>query len=100
MSRQERLKLTLTAELNPEYLDISDESHSHQRIGVESHFKIIAVSDCFNNLSLIARHRLVYSWLGAEFNTGLHALSLHLFTSEEWQKRTDLPKTPPCYGGV
>jgi BolA protein len=96
MSRQQRIQNLLNSQLSPTALIIEDESHKHQRPGVETHFKIIAVSPQFKELTRIARHRFVNELLQEEFNLGLHALSLHLYTTEEWDKKTSLPTTPNC----
>ena len=101
MSRKERLHNALFQELMPEQLIIDDESHTHHvpKDG-ESHFKIIIVSKLFQSLSRIARHRLVQTRVAQEFQTGLHALSLHLYTPEEWTKAQKTSLTSPvCRGG-
>jgi len=98
MSRLHRLEEKLSTELHPTHLQVEDESHTHLRPGIESHFKIIAVSNIFNSLSLLARHRLVYDYCADELSNGLHALSLFLYTPEEWLKRRKDPETPACAG--
>lgn len=96
MTRSQRIHDILTAKLSPSTLLVEDESHKHQRPGIETHFKIIAVSAQFTELTRIARHRLINELLKDEFNTGLHALSLHLYTTDEWVKKTTIPTTPNC----
>lgn len=97
-SRQERIQTILLNELNPSYLIIDNESNRHQvPIDAETHFKIIAVSVKFDTLTRIARHRLVNQLVSAEFNSGMHALSLHLYTPKEWDESGPIsPKSPPC----
>lgn len=99
MSREQRINDALSTQLKPESLSIENESFRHQvPAGSESHFKIIAVSSTFIGLRPIARHRLVNTLLAAEFASGLHALSLHLYTPEEWQRQTEgAPTSPPCH---
>ena len=101
MSRFQRMNDALFTELKPDTLSIEDESGRHHvPKGAESHFKIIAVSTRFIDLNRIARHRLVNECLKAEFSTGLHALSLHLYTPEEWRQKTkDVPNSPACRDG-
>lgn len=101
MTRIERIKAHLTLYLNPTELIIEDESQLHHvPINAETHFKTTVVSDKFNSLSKVARHRLVYGLLREEFNSGLHALSLHLYTEEEWQNNTTTPlNSPACLDG-
>lgn len=100
MSRSQRMNDALFNELKPDTLTIEDESSRHMHVGTETHFKIVTVSSRFNNLNRIARHRLVNSCLSGEFSTGLHALSLHLYTPDEWRlKSQDVPTSPVCRHG-
>ena len=99
MSRQQKLEHQLRDILHPSYLHIDNESHSHALRGSETHFKIIAVSTQFTGMSLLKRHQFIYAHCADEFQNGLHALSLHLYTPEEWQQRTSIPQTPACHGG-
>ena len=98
MSRKLRIHDALSIELKPETLIVEDESHRHSvATGAESHFKVIAVSTQFENLSPIARHRLINALLTFEFTAGLHALSMHLYTPSEWLKKMgNVPNSPPC----
>ena len=98
MSRKQRIYDALSLELKPDTLLIEDESHRHRvPTGAESHFKVIAVSTRFDNLSRVARHRLINTVLAKEFITGLHALSLHLYTPKEWLKKSaNIPASPAC----
>jgi BolA protein len=98
MSREQRIYDALFVELKPEALIIENESHGHNvPAGSETHFKVVAVSKQFENLRPVARHRLVNRLLADEFSSGLHALSLHVYTPEEWQMRTaNVPKSPAC----
>ena len=98
MSRKQRIQNALSLEIKPETLIIEDESHRHQvPAGAETHFKVVAVSTCFEHLNRVARHRLINRCLATEFTTGLHALSLHLYTPDEWSRKTkNIPASPPC----
>ena len=67
--------------LAPTQLEIIDESESHRghggwREGGETHFAVEVVSAAFEGKSRLARQRLVMDALKAEFDTGLHALSV------------------------
>jgi len=99
LSREIRIKNQLQETLAPIYLLVENESpHHHVPEGSEMHFKLIAVSDRFTSLTLIARHRLINQLLAKEFETGLHALTMHLYTPEEWVHQNQLtpPISPPC----
>ena len=51
---------------------------------------------------LIARHRMVNSALVAQFEAGIHALSIHAYTLEQWAKKKGIdqkiPESPDCLG--
>ena len=98
MSREQRIHNALFTELKPDPFFIENESSRHQvPANSETHFKLTLVSNEFINLRPIARHRRVNTLLAQEFNLGLHALSLHLFTPEEWlQKNNQTPNSPMC----
>ncbi|WP_261816815.1 BolA family protein [Vibrio gallicus] len=96
---QQVIEQKLNQALTPTHLQVINESHKHNvPPGSESHFKVVIVSDKFENLRLIARHRLVNSTLSDEFAAGLHALSMHTLTKLEWQQQS-IPESPPCRGG-
>lgn len=90
----------LTALLNPQHLDVINESHMHNvPAGSESHFKIIAVAEVFEGKMLIARHRIINKALAEELAGSVHALSLHTMTPAEWSEKGAAPVSPPCMGG-
>lgn len=102
MSRYQRIYDLLQRTFSPVELMVCDESHQHHvPQGSESHFKLTVVSARFENLSRIARHRLINDRLSDEFTRGLHALSLHLYTPEEWEQTVHVvPDSPKCRGGM
>lgn len=96
MSRQERILTTLKKAFPFTYLVVENESHQHQvPEGAELHFKVIGVSETFSGLPLLARHRLLNQCLDPEFKSGMHALSLHLYTPEEWETRANKTRNSP-----
>lgn len=101
MTRQDRIQTVINQELTPHFLEVANESHQHHvPKGSETHFKLIIVSERFNTLKSIARHRLINQLLADELKTGLHALSLHLYTLEEWENaRGKVAKSPTCRDG-
>lgn len=88
-------------ELAPIRLDVVNESHMHNvPANSETHFKLVIVSDSFDGLSLVARHRTVNKLLADQLQNGVHALSMHTYTAEEWSARGgEVPTSPPCMGG-
>lgn len=102
MLRKERIEKQLNQELSPHYLSVEDESKNHHvPEGAQTHFKIVAVSTRFNNMTRINRHRMINSLLAEEFHNGLHALSMHLYTESEWEIKEDASvlKSPACKDG-
>jgi BolA protein len=58
------------------------------------------VSDAFAGKRLIQRHRLINAVLKAELENDIHALALHTYTIEEWEKQFgEYPDSPNCLGG-
>lgn len=89
----------LTEQFSPTHLEVINESYMHNvPEGSESHFKVVIVSNVFENKRLISRHRLVNNALATEFEQGLHALSMHTLTPSEWHEQA-LPDSPKCMGG-
>lgn len=76
-----RIRDSLTTALNPESLEIINESHLHQHHSGspgtgESHFRVKIVAACFSGLNRLARHRLVNDALAAELAGPVHALAI------------------------
>lgn len=86
---------------SPLHLEVINESGQHASgPNAETHFKILLVSEAWEGVSMIARHRKVFSVLAEEQTKGVHALSLHLWTTKEWKERGgELPESPACRGG-
>lgn len=100
MSRKLRIEELLNQNLNPLYLKVEDESGNHHvPEGAQTHFKLIVAAEQFNGLTRIARHRMINQMLHSEFEQGLHALSMHLYSIEEWQKHPEFIPSPNCRDG-
>lgn len=99
MNVQSQIEAKLKGELAPAHLEVINESHGHAvPKNSETHFKVVIVSEKFEKLSLVSRHREVYRVLQSEMSNGVHALALHTYTAAEWAA-TQAPKSPPCLGG-
>jgi BolA protein len=96
MSKQD-LIVTALADLQPEHLEVLDESHMHSR-GLETHYKAVIVSPLFAGLNAVKRHQKVYATVG-ELMGQIHALALHTYTPEEWAAQGVAPASPTCRGG-
>ncbi|MDB2518396.1 BolA family transcriptional regulator [Gammaproteobacteria bacterium] len=87
---------TLSTSMNLSSLKIINESFMHNvPKGSESHFKIVVVTNDFNNLSIIKRHKLIYKTLDNLMNK-IHALSIHAFNEEEFKLNPIILDSPEC----
>jgi BolA protein len=85
--RVERIRALLTAALNPSLLEVGDDSHLHAgHAGAASgggHYSVKIVSDRFEGLRLVMRHRLVYDAVQAMMHTDIHALAITAIAPSE-----------------
>ena len=87
---------TLNKCMNISSLKIVNESFMHNvPVDAESHFKIIIVSNDFNNLSHIQRHKLVYKHLDTIMDN-IHALSIQSFNEDEFKLNPVVLDSPEC----
>lgn len=88
-SRYDMIRARLEADLSPERMELTDESHLHAgHAGAEGgrgHYRLHIVSHAFQGLRPIARHQLVYRSLGELMQTDIHALSITALTPVETQ---------------
>ena len=74
----------LQARLNPEFVEVLDESAAHaghagaNGTGLGTHFRVRIQSAVFIGKSRVARHRLVYDALQEYIDQGLHALAIEV----------------------
>jgi BolA protein len=99
-SMKSQIETTLTSAISPSHMELINESSQHNvPANSETHFKLIAVSDTFEGLNAVKRHQHVYGLMQPYFERGLHALSLHLYSAQEWDKIAVVPDSPDCMGG-
>lgn len=73
------IEAVLHSALQPLSLKVQDDSHLHAgHAGAREgrHFSVLVVSERFNGLSRLARHRLVYDALRSQIQHGIHALAI------------------------
>ena len=96
MDRKMRIENTLEQSYSPVELVVNDFSHQHAG-GSESHIEVYIVAEAFNDLSIVKKHRMIYSTLQSELKSGLHALKLQVFGANE--KSEEMSEAPRCKGG-
>ena len=78
--RLERIRQSLHAALSPSVLEVGDDSHLHAgHAGAASgggHYRVKIVSERFEGLRLVMRHRLVYDAVQGMMHTDIHALAI------------------------
>ncbi len=77
----------LEREFAPSDLDVIDDSHLHRghpgAADGRGHFRVRIVSDRFEGLPRLARHRLVYAAMGELMQTDIHALNIEAVSENE-----------------
>ena len=85
--RAERIRALLQAALQPTLLELTDESALHAgHAGAASggsHFRLKIVSERFNGLRLVMRHRLVYDSVHDMMHSEIHALAITALAPSE-----------------
>lgn len=100
MSIEQQIEQKLNDGLRLAHVELINESHMHSGSRVDTHFKLIAVSDDFDGKRLVQRHQLIYKLVDELMSNPIHALSMHLFTQQEWSvKQGAVPDSPKCLGG-
>ncbi|WP_223669333.1 BolA family protein [Kangiella shandongensis] len=79
-ARIEKMQQLISEALQPEQLEIIDDSHKHiGHAGAKSglgHFTVIIKSDALEGKRMLQQHRLVYDALGDMMQTDIHALAI------------------------
>ncbi len=98
---QEHIQDKLLKTLLPLHLHVENESRMHNvPAGSETHFKVMVVSEAFEGMLPVERHRRVYEILRDEMAGGVHALSIRALTPSQWEREDPAAfRSPPCLGG-
>ncbi|MBN8264246.1 MAG: BolA family transcriptional regulator [Xanthomonadales bacterium] len=85
--RVARIRALLGEALQPQRLEVADDSHKHAghagARGGQGHFSVDIVSAAFAGKLPLARHRMVYAALGSMMEDDIHALAIRARTPEE-----------------
>ncbi len=87
-TRSERMRTLLARRFAPAEVEVADRSalhagHAGSSGAGETHYDVLVVSPLFEGMSRLARQRAAQEAVAAEFETGLHALSMALRTPSE-----------------
>lgn len=86
-SRVTKIESALREAFAPSELRIKDQSHLHAgHQGAEDgrgHFDVFIVSDRFDGVRPLQRHRMIYAALGDLMDTDIHALRIKSHTAAE-----------------
>ena len=86
-ARAERIEQLLTEALQPESIEVVDDSHQHAGHGgydaEGSHFSVTIVSSRFDGEDTLSRHRMIYAALGDMMQREIHALRISAHTPDE-----------------
>jgi len=101
MTVQQDIEQQLQAGFSPLVLEVANESHMHSvPPNSETHFRVVLVSANFAGRTRVARHQQVYAALADQLQGPVHALALHTYSPDEWQRREQpAPASPQCHGG-
>ncbi|MBK6510842.1 MAG: BolA/IbaG family iron-sulfur metabolism protein [Haliea sp.] len=101
MTVQQDIEQQLQDRFSPVVLEVANESHMHSvPANSETHFRVVLVSANFDGRTRVARHQQVYVALADQLQGPVHALALHTYSPDEWQRREQpAPASPQCRGG-
>ena len=89
--RVSKIRVRLEAAFAPQTLEITDDSHKHAgHVGAadgRGHFNVRIVSERFDRLDRLQRHRLVYEALGNLMKTDIHAVQVTALTPDQTQAK-------------
>ncbi len=93
---QNKINKLLRDKFNISKLVINNESYKHNvPPNSESHFNVQIVSNDFQNLSQIQRHKKVYKAVESLL-AEIHAFSITAMTTSEFKENPSLRDTPDC----
>ena len=99
---ESKIRKKLQDSFEPKWLEVTNESFMHNvPKDSETHFRVVLVAHSFQGQRRIDRQRHVNSVLKEELEGPVHALSMKVWTPEEWESRGQDagPGSPDCRGG-
>lgn len=86
---EQKIRKAIEETLSPTHLEVVNESHKHAGHAGDdgsgqTHFKLMVVSSDFSEYNRMQRQRMVNATVKNLFDQGLHAITMQLFTPEEY----------------
>jgi stress-induced morphogen len=85
--RMKEIQRLLKEAFEPETLGVEDESHLHAgHEGAQDgrgHYRVLIISEAFQEQNLLHRHRMVYKALGDLMRTDIHAVAIDAWSPDE-----------------
>ena len=85
--RKAEIEKRLKERFKPEVLGVEDESYMHKgHEGAKdgrSHFRVLIISEAFQNKNLLDRHRMIYNALDEMMRLDIHALAIDAWAPDE-----------------
>jgi len=85
--RKAEIVKRLKEAFEPETLGVEDESYMHKgHAGASdgrSHFRVLIISEAFENKNMLERHRMVYRVLDEMMRLDIHALAIDAWSPED-----------------
>tara|TARA_S200000501_G_scaffold73009_1_gene64968 strand:- start:34842 stop:35114 length:273 start_codon:yes stop_codon:yes gene_type:complete len=88
MAIEKEIKKRLGEKLNLYHFEIKDFTGRHMNHKLHEggfHLEAVIVSDTFEGISLVDRHKIVYEAMGELMKHEIHALSMKTKTIKEWK---------------
>ena len=96
MTAFELIVSQLNVSFDVENLFLENESFMHNvPPNSETHFKLVIVSNDFEELTNVKRHQAIYNALNSTMSR-IHALSIQAFTINEYLKNPVILESPDC----
>tara|TARA_B100001559_G_scaffold119418_1_gene100539 strand:- start:212 stop:484 length:273 start_codon:yes stop_codon:yes gene_type:complete len=70
---------------NISIVDFTASHENHKNYDGGGHFQAVIISDDFEGLSLLDRHKKIYSILGDLMKNEIHAFSMKTYTNDEFK---------------
>ena len=90
MAIEKEIKKRLDEKLSLHHFEIKDFTGRHMNHKLHEggfHLEAVIVSDTFEGISLVDRHKIVYEAMGELMKHEIHALSMKTKTIKEWKEK-------------